>query len=200
MPLDFSLSQFDCLIGSNMSGKSTFMRTVSTAALLAQIGCVVPAESCQISPFSQIICRIGGYDFGNSTFQTEMLDVANVLQQSANALVFLDEVGRGTDSSASNAIACAIFKHLYQKAVGMVSTHNLAVAVYVQALERRIYMMKTEVLSNDIKFLYLMEQIADLQKGCASFGCEVAALIGLDHAIVQRALAVRDEEEQAYAY
>ena len=58
-----------------MSGKSTFLRTISTSIILAQIGCPVPADSYSGPIYKNILCRVGGYDFGSSTFQTEMGDV-----------------------------------------------------------------------------------------------------------------------------
>ena len=57
-----------------MSGKSTFMRTVSLLLLMAHCGMSVPCAEMKTVLLKNILCRIGGYDFGNSTFQTEMTD------------------------------------------------------------------------------------------------------------------------------
>jgi len=88
--------------GSNMGGKSTLLRSVALASILAQIGSYVCAKSCTLSPVDRIFTRIGAYDNiyeGKSTFMTELEEVSVALRHStSHSLVLLDELGRGTST------------------------------------------------------------------------------------------------------
>ena len=68
--------------GPNMGGKSTLLRQTALAAILAQMGCHVPAQSCELTPVDRIFTRIGASDRileGKSTFYVEMEETKNVL-------------------------------------------------------------------------------------------------------------------------
>ena len=68
--------------GPNMGGKSTLLRQTAIAVILAQIGCYVPASSCELTPVDRIFTRIGASDRileGKSTFFVEMEETKNVL-------------------------------------------------------------------------------------------------------------------------
>ena len=87
MPNDTFLDNQDnqtllLVTGPNMGGKSTLLRQTALAAILAQIGCFVPAESCELIPIDRIFTRIGASDRileGKSTFYVEMEETKNVL-------------------------------------------------------------------------------------------------------------------------
>ena len=68
--------------GPNMGGKSTLLRQTALAAILAQMGCYVPAVSCDLTPIDRIFTRIGASDRileGKSNFYVEMEETKNVL-------------------------------------------------------------------------------------------------------------------------
>jgi DNA mismatch repair protein MSH6 len=98
--------------GANMGGKSTILRQACINVILAQMGCFVPAEECEISaPVDRIFTRIGASDNileGKSTFLTELEETAVMLREaSSRSLLVIDELGRGTSTYDGVAIAGA---------------------------------------------------------------------------------------------
>lgn len=117
---ELSLAQPVCMVtGPNMGGKSTFIRQGAVIALLAHIGCWVPAESAVIGLVDRIFCRIGAGDDlyrGRSTFMMEMLETSTILASATrHSLAILDEVGRGTAPLDGLALAYATIQHLSER-------------------------------------------------------------------------------------
>nr|POE57964.1 dna mismatch repair protein msh6 [Quercus suber] len=129
---------FILLTGPNMGGKSTLLRQVCLAVILAQVGADVPADSFELSPVDRIFVRMGAKDHimaGQSTFLTELSETALMLSSATrNSLVALDELGRGTSTSDGQAIAESVLQHFVHKVQcrGMFSTHYHRLAVDYQ--------------------------------------------------------------------
>ncbi|XP_054791375.1 DNA mismatch repair protein MSH7-like [Prosopis cineraria] len=107
------------LTGPNMGGKSTLLRATCLAVIMAQLGCYVPCENCDLSVVDIIFTRLGATDrimTGESTFFIECTETAQVLQNATqDSLVILDELGRGTSTFDGYAIAYSVFRHLIEK-------------------------------------------------------------------------------------
>jgi len=99
-----------------MGGKSTVLRAVAQAVVLAQTGSFVPADSAVVGVVDRLYTRVGaGDDVARdlSTFMVEMSEAAGILRGAGpRSLVVVDELGRGTAAKEGLAIACATLEHL----------------------------------------------------------------------------------------
>jgi hypothetical protein len=118
--------------GSNMSGKSTLLRTIGVNAVLAMSGAPIRGKSLRLSPVNigTSIHRTDSLQQGRSGFYTEILQIRRVFQltEDGTALLFLfDELLEGTNSKDRRTGAEGLLKGLLnQQAIGVVTTHDLA--------------------------------------------------------------------------
>ena len=187
------------ITGPNMGGKSTYMRQTALIAILAHIGCFVPAKRAVLGPLDRIFTRIGASDDlagGRSTFMLEMTETANILHNATDkSLVLMDEVGRGTSTfdGLSLAFACAAFIASKIRAFTLFATHyfeltSLAseapgvVNVHVQAVEH----------GDALVFLHSVKEGPANQ----SYGLQVAALAGIPKSVIAAARHYMTELER----
>ena len=115
--LDPAAEQILIVTGPNMAGKSTLMRQVALTVILAQMGWFVPARTARIGLCDRVFTRVGAGDNlarGESTFMVEMRETAHILRHAtAQSLVVLDEIGRGTSTYDGVSIAWAVAEHLH---------------------------------------------------------------------------------------
>jgi len=129
--------------GSNMSGKSTFLRTVGTNAVLALAGAPVRARSLRISSLS-VGASIRVHDSlqdGESRFYAEikrLRQIMDLARDEAHPLFLLDEILHGTNSHDRQIGAAAVVRGLVERgAVGLVTTHDLALSRIADSLAPR---------------------------------------------------------------
>jgi len=178
------------ITGPNMGGKSTFMRQTALIVLLAHCGCFVPAQSAKIGKIDRIFTRIGASDDlagGRSTFMVEMTETANILNNAtANSLVLLDEIGRGTSTFDGLSLAWACAKQLLEKnhSYTLFATHYFELTRLVEEF-RQVANVHLDAAEhrNGIVFLHSVQEGAANQ----SYGLQVAALAGIPKSVVASA-------------
>ncbi|SUC10538.1 DNA mismatch repair protein MutS [Pasteurella canis] len=178
------------ITGPNMGGKSTYMRQTALITLMAYIGSFVPAESAIIGPIDRIFTRIGASDdlaSGRSTFMVEMTEMANILHQAtAQSLVLIDEIGRGTSTydGLSLAWACAEWLAKKLRSLTLFATHYFELTVLPEQLAGSANVHLDALEHNDtIAFMH------SVQEGAASksYGLAVAALAGVPQSVIKLA-------------
>ncbi|MDA8913968.1 DNA mismatch repair protein MutS [Amylibacter sp.] len=186
------------LTGPNMAGKSTFLRQNAIIALMAQIGSFVPAESAEIGIIDQLFSRVGASDDlarGRSTFMVEMVETAAILNQAGeNALVILDEIGRGTATYDGLSIAWATLENLHNinKCRALFATHYHELTGLTVSLPGLMNAtVSVREWEGDIIFLH------EVRKGAAdrSYGVQVAKLAGIPQTVINRATEVLEKLE-----
>lgn len=109
----------DIITGPNMGWKSTYLRQNAIIILLSHCGLWVPADSAKISLVDGIYARVGSWDIlakNQSTFMTEMIELANILNNSTTkSFIILDELGRWTSTYDWVALAKSIVEYICTK-------------------------------------------------------------------------------------
>ncbi len=197
--LDCKSNRLAIITGPNMSGKSTYMRQTALIVLMAQMGSFVPASYAKISVVDHIFTRVGASDdlaAGESTFMVEMHEVSTILKNAtANSLVILDEVGRGTSTFDGISIARAVAEYIAGKNIGcktLFATHYHELTMLEGQCEGvRNLSVAVKKHGDTIRFL---RKIVD---GAAddSYGIEVAKLAGLPAKVTARAKTLLTELE-----
>lgn len=176
--------------GPNMGGKSTYMRQIALICLMAYIGSFVPAESAEIGMLDRIFTRIGASDdlaSGRSTFMVEMTEMANILHQAtAQSLVLIDEIGRGTSTYDGLSLAWACVEWLAKKtqSLTLFATHYFELTSLPSQLKGVANVHLDAREHNDtIVFMH------SVQEGAASksYGLAVAALAGVPKPVITMA-------------
>ncbi|MDQ0156731.1 DNA mismatch repair protein MutS [Robertmurraya andreesenii] len=178
------------ITGPNMSGKSTYMRQVALMAILAQIGCFVPASEATLPIFDQVFTRIGAADdliSGQSTFMVEMLEANNAISNATeNSLILFDEIGRGTSTYDGMALAQAIIEYIHDHigAKTLFSTHYHELTILENEL-KQLKNVHVSAVEQNGKVVFLHK----IKEGAAdkSYGIHVAQLANLPSSLIERA-------------
>ena len=199
-------SSLHMITGPNMGGKSTYLRSVGCAVLMAQCGSFIPAEEGEISVVDSVMVRIGASDCqveGLSTFMAEMVETHSILSSASPAsLVLIDELGRGTSTYDGFGLAWAVSEHIagqikcptlftthYTELTELAATHpngqsklpssnNLLNLILVTN-----YHVKAIVNEDKLTLLYKLESgVCD-----KSFGIDVAKIANFPRSVVEDA-------------
>ncbi|KAJ0120584.1 MutS domain V [Diaporthe amygdali] len=186
---------FQIITGCNMSGKSTYIRTVAMLQVMAQIGCFVPAQFASFTIVHNLFSRTSTDDsieLNMSTFSVEMRDMAFILGNINNkSLAIIDELGRGTSTRDGLAIAIAMAEALVQSnALVFFATHFTELA---QVLQDRPGVLnlhletETTVADDNIPQMTMLYKVGSGPVQDENYGIKLARAIGFPNTFLDRA-------------
>jgi DNA mismatch repair protein MSH4 len=190
-------NRLQIVTGCNMSGKSTYIRTVALVTVMAQIGCFVPAQYASFPITHQLFARISSDDSieaNVSTFAAEMRDIAFIFRNiERRSLVIVDELGRGTSTTDGLAVAVAIAEALLEsRAYLFFVTHFRELARILGERSGVVNLhLAVDIPSNAsrIKMLYRISNGYEQEK---FYGLVLAKVIGLPEDIIETATEVSE--------
>lgn len=186
------------LYGVNASGKSSLMKSIGIAIIMAQAGLYVPAK-LEYYPFKKLFTRISDVDNlykGLSSFAVEMTELRTILKYADEySLVLGDEISHGTEIiSATAIVASAIINLVNKKAKFLFSTHlhNLNEISEIKKL-KNLEFMHLEVFYDEKKEELIYDRKLKSGIGPTIYGLEVAKAMELDKDFLQLANKIRQE-------
>ncbi|MFB6103144.1 MAG: DNA mismatch repair protein MutS [Haloplanus sp.] len=188
--------------GPNMSGKSTYMRQVALIVVLAQMGSFVPADAATLPVVDRVFTRVGASDDiagGQSTFMREMTELTEILHEAtADSLILLDEVGRGTSTADGRAIARATAEFVHDEigATTLFATHYHDLTELADAYDRVHNLHFAADRSGDGEGVTFLHRVAE-GPASSSYGVEVARMAGVPDPVVERSRALVDGADAA---
>ena len=190
------------ITGPNMAGKSTYIRSAALICIMAQMGSFVPAAEAELPVLDRIFARVGASDdlsSGLSTFMVEMQETASILgEATANSLLVLDEIGRGTSTYDGMSIARGVLEYICRKikAKTLFSTHYHELTNLEEEMGGiKNYTMAVKEKGSEVIFL---RRVA-AGRSDKSYGINVARLAGLPLEVLMRAETILAGLESAAA-
>jgi len=199
--MDMASEQVLIITGPNMAGKSTILRQVALTVLMAQMGAFVPAAKASVPVVDKIFTRVGALDNlsqGQSTFMVEMQETANILRNAtADSLVILDEIGRGTSTYDGMSIAWAVAEYLHdldgQGVKTLFATHYHELTDLSAACPRvKNHNIAVKEWNDEIIFL---RKLVDGGTN-RSYGIQVARLAGIPDTVIKRSKKILADIEK----
>lgn len=186
IPNNFDTLQPTLLFGVNGCGKSILLKTIGSIIIMAQIGCYVPAEYFELTPYNKIITRIT-YDDNmyrnQSSFMVEMTELRTILKYSDHSTIVLgDEICKGTETYSATAIVKTAIKTLVSKNIDFVFTthlHTLSDSLKYLSNDNKLYIKHLSIHRNENNDIICDRLIKD-GAGPSTYGIEVCKGIGLD--------------------
>ncbi|KAF2831995.1 DNA mismatch repair protein MutS [Ophiobolus disseminans] len=192
-------TRFQIITGCNMSGKSTYIRSVALMVIMAQIGCYVPATYASFPILHQLFARLGmddNIETNVSTFAAEMREIASILRNiDRRSLAIIDELGRGTSTRDGLAIALAIAEALVSsKALVWFATHfkDLATIMGERAGVQNLHLAIEMEHNQSMTMLYRITPGAVKE---ANYGLTLARVVPLPPGVVDHAAHVAHKLE-----
>ncbi len=185
------------LYGINSSGKSSLMKSIGIAVLLAQSGFYVPASVMKFSLFESIFTRIVSRDNlvqGLSTFAVEMMELKNIFNRAGTkALILGDEISHGTETlSGVSIVASAIMKLAKLRSLFLFATHlhQLSTMEEIRCLQN-VVDLHLSVEYDEAQDQLLFNRVLQSGSGSSVYGLEFAKSLHMDGEFLESANAIR---------
>ncbi len=187
----------ELLYGINSSGKSSLMKSIGLAVVMAQGGFFVPCVMMRFSPIDKLLTRIVSKDNlykGLSTFAVEMLELRNIFNRATeNSLILGDEISHGTETESALAIvASAILKLREIGSLFIFATHlhQLSSLVEIQKA-REIVLLHLGVYYDEINDNLVYDRKLKSGSGSTLYGLEFAKSLHMDETFLKKAYEIR---------
>ena len=196
---DINLNQNGILLyGINSSGKSSYMKAVGLAIIMAQSGMYVPAVNFKYHPYNHIMTRICGNDNiykGMSSFVVEMTELRNIIHRAdKNSLIIGDEICSGTEAISGICIVSSAINELIEKKTSFIFTSHLhelpTISLIKDRVELKIYHMHIEI-RDDNTIIY--ERRLKEGQGSNIYGIEVCKSLDMPIIFMNNAEKIRKE-------
>ena len=195
--LGFNQSDSWLLYGINASGKSSLMKAIGIATVLAQTGLYVPATAMRIRPFRVLATRILNHDNiaqGMSSFTVEMSELREILRVADHqTLVLGDEVCAGTENVSGTAIVAASIEYLMQKKSRFVFAthlHDLLECDEIRHPNLKIWHLKVHYEAQTDTLIY--DRSLCEGAGTTYYGLEVAKALHIPREVLDSAYRIRN--------
>ncbi len=193
------------LYGINSSGKSSLMKSIGIAVILAQAGFYVPAKSMRFSIFDSVFTRISGADNiakGLSSFAVEMLELKNIFNRATKqSLILGDEISHSTETmSGLSIVASAILKLAKLESIFVFATHlhQLPEIEEIQKL-RNIISLHLSVMYEDESDKLIFDRKLKHGSGSSMYGLEYAKSLHMDREFLSVANDIRKKLTDDYS-
>ena len=185
------------LYGTNAVGKTSFIKSLGIAIIMAQSGLYVPASSFVFKPYQSIFTRILGNDNlfkGLSTFAVEMLELRTILRlANQNSLILGDELCSGTESVSAISIFVAGIQQLYQvESSFLFATHLHEIVKYDEIVSlQKLSLKHMSVFYDKEKDMLVYDRKLREGSGDSMYGLEVCKSLHLPMEFLELANTIR---------
>lgn len=185
------------LYGINSSGKSSYSKSIALCIILAQMGCFVPADYFEYSPFTQLFIRINSDDnmFKNlSSFGVEMTELKKIIQcANKNSIVIGDELCKGTEDTSATSLVAASVKWLLDNSISFIFAthlHKLPTLDILKNDKLKIKHLKCE-FNKQLQRIVFHRKLED-GSGDTLYGIEIARSILQCPNLINNAMYIRN--------
>ncbi|CAI7670688.1 unnamed protein product [Penicillium palitans] len=194
-------TRFQIITGCNMSGKSTYIRSLALVTVMAQIGCFIPAQYASFPISHQLFARVAtsdDLDANVSTFAAEMREMAFILRNiQPRSMVIIDELGRGTSTTDGLAIAVALAEALISSnALVWFVTHFHDLAQILAERSGVINLHLAAEIAPGASKMTMQYRIAEGPVPDRRYGLVLAKLADLPPAVLNKARSVSETMDQ----
>lgn len=186
------------LYGINSSGKSSLMKSIGIAVVLAQGGFFVPAKVMKFSPFDALFTRILSRDNvvkSLSTFGVEMLELNSIFHKvTSKTLVLGDEISHGTETlSAVAIVASTILELARQKPLFILTTHLHQLSIVQELTQlRNVVNLHLSVHYDEQNDRLLYDRVLCAGRGSSVYGLEFAQSLHMHEGFLANAKRIRE--------
>lgn len=187
------------LFGTNAVGKTSLIKSIGIAVIMAQAGLYVPCSSFKFSPYKSLFTRILGNDNihrGLSTFAVEMIELRTILKMAdKNSLILGDELCSGTESDSALSIFAAGIERLDSVGCSFIfATHFHEIVDFdeVKSLEKVRTCHMSVAYDRTVDSLIYDRKLKD-GPGDSMYGLEVCKALDLPSSFLERAHTLRNK-------